>query len=421
MTIHVFPASRDMPGLIWPDTNKHNLPKPRSQQNVEMVLRITGVELFYDAFASRPMMRREGRSVPLDDAAVLDLFFEAENLGLECRKEWFTDCLVNLASRSPKNTVREKLDALIWDGKQRLDGWLVRHAEGDDTLFSIAAFTLALVASVRRVRQPGCKWDQLVVLEGPQGGGKSTFLRILAGGGEYFTDALPIGADGKETLEIAHGKLIIELGELAGIGKREVALVKQFVSRQTDRARLAYAKSAVEVPRQFTIWGTTNDNEYLADPTGNRRFWPLRVGRIDLELLRADVDQLWAEAAAIEALGHSLLLPEYLWADAAEAQRHRRMSDTWEDAISQKLEPFLGQPVKVTTLDVLLSLGVELSKQTPRKEPMRVAGILKGLGFASIQIGKARRAAWLRGDAAEARRIVCSGLNGSLKFEGQIS
>lgn len=415
MTIHVFPASRDMPALIWPDTNKDNLPKPRSQQNVETFLRTTGVELFYDAFAARPMMRREGRDIPLDDAAVLCLFFEAENLGLQCRKEWFTDCLVNLANRNPKNKVREELDALIWDGKQRLDGWLVRHAEGDDAPFPIKAFTLALVASVRRVRQPGCK-----------------FWRVLRGAASQRSCvSSPVATSTSLTLcrsEQTAKKLSKSRTASASSSWESWRASVSVRSRQSSfsflacrTARLAYAKSVSEVPRQFTIWGTTNDSEYLADPTGNRRFWPLRVGRIDLEQLRADVDQLWAEAAAIEALGQPLLLPEYLWADAAEAQRHRRMSDTWDDAISQKLEPFLGEPVKVTTLDVLLSLGVELSKQTPRNEPMRVAGILKGLGFASIQIGKARQKAWLRGDAVEARRIVCSEPKGSFKFEGQMS
>lgn len=122
------------------------------------------------------------------------------------------------------------------------------------------------IAAVRRIRSPGTKFDQIVVLEGPQGCGKSTFVQILAGGAELFTDALRLGAQEKETIEITAGKIIVELGELRDASKRDLSAIKHFASRQADRARLSYDVFASEIPRQFTIWGTTNDSEYLADP-----------------------------------------------------------------------------------------------------------------------------------------------------------
>src|SRR5690606_15687872 len=125
----------------------------------------------------------------------------------------------NFANHDKRNAVLNEINALEWDGIPRLDGWLVRYAQGRDTEYDREAFKLCCIAMARRIRHPGTKFDQIPVLEGIQGGGKSTFLRILSRGDGLFTDALSIGADDRETLEIAHGKLIVELGELAGIGR----------------------------------------------------------------------------------------------------------------------------------------------------------------------------------------------------------
>lgn len=390
----------------WPDLDQNNAPRGKSQSNIAAFLDRISAEVFYDEFAARHMIQRDNATASLDDAAMLKLYFDADALGLRTPRDWFRDCITNIANCDRRNKVRQAIDALQWDGRPRLDGWLVAHAGGRDTEFDRTAFTYALVAMVRRVRSPGVKFDQIIVLEGHQGGGKSSFLRILAGGDECFTDALPIGADDRQTLEIAHGKLIVELGELAGIGAKELGSVKAFASRQRDRARLAYGRTVTEVPRQFTVWGTTNDSEYLRDPTGNRRFWPLTVGRIDLDRARADRDQLISEAAAIEALGEPIALPEHLWAAASEAQSSRLLSDTWEDAIRDKLAEFRDDALKVTTGDVLTVLGVALEKQE-RPAQMRVSGIMRRLGFEPRPMGKLRLRGWVRGDVGRAYRIVC--------------
>lgn len=405
----------------WPAVGQDETPIHKSQENVAHFLRKSGVQIYLDAFASKLMIERAGSRAPLDDAALLELYFAADRMGLRPPKIWFVDCLANMAQQAPRNAVLEAINALVWDGKPRLDGWLGRHAGGTNGLYERHAFTCAWVAMVRRVRRPGVKFDQIVTVEGPQGCGKSTLLRIFARDDALFTDALPIGASDRDTLEIAHGKLIVELGELAGIGKRDLAAVKAFASRQNDRARLAYARFAVEVPRQFTIWGTTNDSEYLADPTGNRRFWPLRVKLIDLNQARSDVDQLWAEAAALEADGHPLTLPKELWGDAAHEQAARLVSDTWEDALADKLEGYGGRAVKVRTSDVLLAIGVSIERQD-RQNTQRVAGVLRRLGFEDgIKIGKARTRGWQRGGTVPAILLSCDGLGGHLRTKGEIA
>ena len=124
-----------------------------------------------------------------------------------------------------------------------------------------------------------------------------------------------------------------ESADLTGLKKAEVERVKAFASRQVDRARPAYGRVREDRPRRCTQWATTNDDAYLASQTGNRRFWPLPVGRIDVEALRRDRDQLWGEAATLEAKGASIVLDPALWPAAADEQEKRRIRDTWEDVI----------------------------------------------------------------------------------------
>jgi len=413
MTVTPFPNSN-----TWPATNKETgAIVHKSQANVGRFLRLIDCEIYLDTFSSRPMIVRDGVTSAIDDAAVLKLFFEADEMGLKPPKPWFQDCLSNIANSDRRNAVRDEIDALAWDGTPRLDGWLVRHAQGRDTEYDRQAFKLCCIAMVRRLRHPGTKFDQIPVLEGSQGGGKSTFLRILSRHDDLFTDALGIGADDRETIEIAHGKLIVELGELAGISKRDLNNVKAFASRQSDRARLAYARFAIETPRQFTIWGTTNDHEYLSDPTGNRRFWPLKVGRFDLDQAKADCDQLWAEAAVLEANGHPLMLDPKLWTAASEVQRARLVADTWEDAISHKLDLFRNHAIKVRTGDIMLSIGVKLDRQD-RQTQMRTATIMQRLGFQPCRIGHARARGWLRGRAEQAIIVACAIENGDFHSAG---
>jgi len=401
----------------WPATDREGKIIHKAQENVAHFLKMVGAELYFDAFASRLMIIMDGITSAVDDADVLKLYFEADALGLKPPKQWFVDCIVNIGNNDRRNLIRDEINALVWDGQPRLDGWLVRHAQGRDTEYDRQAFTLCCVAMVRRIQHPGTKFDQIPVLEGPQGGGKSTFLRVLARGDDYFTDALNVGATDKETLEIVHGKLIAELGELAGIGKKELNHVKAFASRQSDRARLAYGKFTTECPRQFTIWGTTNDSEYLSDPTGNRRFWPLNVGKFDLAQARKDCNQLWAEAATLEANGHPLTLPEHLWSDAAEVQKARLISDTWADAIGEKLDLFRDRAIKVRTGDTLLSIGVPLERQD-RGAQMRAASIMRRLGFEPCFIGRRRLAGWRRGASGDAITLSCPGSNCNFISEG---
>jgi predicted P-loop ATPase len=126
-----------------------------------------------------------------------------------------------------------------------------------------------------------------------------------------------------------------ENADLAGMRRADVEHVKAFASRQVDRARPAYGRVREDRPRRSIEWGTTNNREYLLSQTGNRRFWPLETGKIDIEALKRDREQLLGEAATYEAAGESITLHENLWGDAREAQEQRRAADPWEDILTR--------------------------------------------------------------------------------------
>jgi predicted P-loop ATPase len=203
-----------------------------------------------------------------------------------------------------------------------------------------------------------------------------------------FSEDLPLGVGSKETIERTRGKWIIEASEIRGLRDREVEQLKHFLSRQVDGpVRLAYARLSAEVPRQFVLIGTTNMTGYLRDQTGGRRFWPVQTQQFDVEAIRRDRDQLWAEAASREAYGESIRLDPKYWKAAGREQEARRVDDPWE-AI---LEPLFENPdiwessVGMTTQYVRSSaiweaLGVKADARN-NHHAARVAAIAQRFGF----------------------------------------
>jgi predicted P-loop ATPase len=179
------------------------------------------------------------------------------------------------------------------------------------------------------------------------------------------------------------GVWLYEIADLTGMRKTEIEHIKAFASRTVDRARPAYGRFRVDRPRRTVFFATTNDEDYLQSQTGNRRFWPVPVGRIDLEALARDRDQIWAEAVVREAEGKPIHLPESMWHAASEEQNQRTESDEWAAAIHN----YLNMPDKikadVSITDVLVDnqfLRLE-SGRVGRREQMRAGSILRRLGF----------------------------------------
>lgn len=259
--------------------------------------------------------------------------------GFDPGKELMCDALRLECLEHSFDPIREYLDGLKWDGVPRIDQWLTRYCGADDTALNQAFGRKWLVAAVRRVREPGCKFDFMLVLEGPQGQGKSSLLKILAGGDENFSDAEIIGDGKKEQQEAVQGIWIYEISELEGMSKHDVTAIKLFLSKTHDKARPAFGRARVDRARRCVFAGTTNDEGYLRDPTGNRRVWPVKTTKrlFELEAVAQDRDQLWAEAAAAEATGEPLAIPMELWSAAGIEQQARVTQDAWEDLIGRRL------------------------------------------------------------------------------------
>lgn len=388
--------SRDKDGKVYAN----------HQGNVRLALRKLGVSVRHDAFADRMLIAGLPERGPnLDDAALDRLWLAIdERFGFRPALEFFNKVVMDEARNARFHPVRDYLDALRWDGTPRLDRWLAVYGGADDTPYTRAVGALVLVAAVRRVRQPGVKFDEMLVLESAQGTNKSSALRALAVRDEWFVDDLPLNAEGKVVIERLAGRWIAEAGELKGMRKGEVEHLKAFLSRQEDTARLAYGRLPVIVPRQCVIVGTTNSERYLRDLTGNRRFWPVRVEGFDLDRLRADVDQLWAEAAEREATGESIRLDPALWAAAGEEQDARRVEDPFALALSLALGDQTGKISAHAVWDVLrIPVG-----QRTQEHNARVGDAMRELGFerTKLRFGGQPEWAYVRGTPEERCQFI---------------
>ena len=253
-----------------------------------------------------------------------------------------------VADDRPYHPIRDFLELLPeWDGEQRVDTLLIDFLGAVDNGYVRAVTRKTLVAAIARVMNPGCKFDTMLVLAGPQGKGKSTLIAKLAG--EWFSDSLLLSdAKDKTAAEKLQGYWILEIGELAGMKKTEIEVLRGFLSRQNDIYRAAFGRRTTPHPRQCIFIGTTNADTYLRDITGNRRFWPVKTpggsGRGSWEITKAEVEQIWAEALHYYRNGESLYLSKELEPLAVREQREAMEIDDREGMVRDYLDTLL--PVK---------------------------------------------------------------------------
>ncbi|MFD2692466.1 virulence-associated E family protein [Sporolactobacillus shoreicorticis] len=238
-------------------------------------------------------------------------------------KQNVADAMAEVKQDNAFHPIRDYLNGLQWDGKKRLDTLLIDYLSADDTPYVRAVTRKMLIAAVGRVMQPGIKFDQILVLVGPQGAKKSYFIRRLGHG--WTSDSLD-SIKGKDAYEQLQGAWLIELAELKATRRAETEAVKHFTAKQVDRFRVSYGHHVDEFPRQCVFFGTTNISMFLIDKTGNRRWWPVTVRKqkhkkdIWNDLKGEELDQIWAEAKAAWDARESLLLSPELEKAAQEMQ-----------------------------------------------------------------------------------------------------
>lgn len=284
------------------------------------------------------------------------------------------------------NPVIDWLEQLEWDGIERMDHWLTSHCQAVDDAYTRAAARNIFLGAVGRAMKPGIKLDTMVVLEGDQGVGKSSVVRIL--GGEYSLEGLPINdLRNKDVVTALLGKWFVELDELDVARKTTAEALKSFLSRTSDRVRMAYARETKDFPRRCVFIGTTNDSSYLKDATGNRRFLPVRIGKVDLAGLARNRDQLFAEALAVWKANpdeSALVLPSDLWVEAATRQEERRLADPWEE----RLEDFVSKEGAADFYQagelLVDAIGKDVSNQN-QNDFRRVKQVMTRMGWESVQ------------------------------------
>ena len=259
-----------------------------------------------------------------------------QNAEICAPKHVVADAVESVANENPFHPVRDWLNDLQWDRRPRLDGWLQDYCGVEDTRYSRAVGARYLISAVARVFQPGCKADCALILEGEQGIGKSTVLRRLFE--PWFTDEIADLGSKDSAMQLA-GVWCIEMAELDAMRGAEVSRIKAFLSRTNDRYRPPYEKRVVDVERQCVFAGSVNEAEYLRDPTGGRRFWPVHCLKADEAGIHAVRDQLWAEAVVRYRGGEPWHLHEKELVDeAAEEQAARLSQHPWIDPIRRWLD-----------------------------------------------------------------------------------
>lgn len=265
------------------------------------------------------------------DMVLVKRWFSDTEFGIEPNANAILEATTLVAHRLAVHPVRDWLSSLQWDGKPRISTWIRDFCEGEaEEPYLSEVSRKFLLAMVKRVFEPGCQWDYVLVLEGKQGKYKSSIARALASD-KWFMDNLPDLKD-KDAMLNLQGKWLIELGELTNVKRTDYNLVKTYLVRRYDTVRPHYGRIMADVPRQSVFIGTVNEGQYLKDPTGNRRYWPVKVGECDVKGLTEVRDQLFAEAYHVyKNENEMLMLGAEATKQATEAQEDRKVNDDASD------------------------------------------------------------------------------------------
>jgi predicted P-loop ATPase len=370
----------------------------------------------YDEFSERVVLRQpapgfppDTRPYPREWSDAMDVYAQCwlQRAGLLINSANVTASAVQAVAREKQNCfhpVRDYLESLVWDGIERADHWLEMCFGAEQSNYTSAVSRCWLISAIARVFAPACQVDCSMLLIGRQGVGKSSGLRALVPRDEWFADSVSTLASRDSRLEL-RGKWIIELSELSSLRRAEIEAVKSFLSERVDHFREPYGRHAHDFPRQCVFSASTNDETPLLDSTGNRRFWPVKVNQVNVEMMKQNREQLWAEAYVYFKRGEPWHLDSTELQHAAEAEQKRAYAPgPWDERISEWIEnpkrrigmeweatPWAGsEKGRINIGDVLgHCIGLEVSKweQGGGAAAKSVGRTLRHLGYHVVQAG----------------------------------
>jgi hypothetical protein len=377
-------------GGNWPDGQfKNGNPKKGILNIIEAIKRL-GIDCVWDEFRQKERWRgHEDRSFDGDvsDAAVVITRRNIhKQFGFYPSSAQTSEAITCACRDNKSDPVLEYFAGLKWDGQPRLEKMLHRYLGAPDTSLNSAIGVKFMGAVIRRAKQPGCKFDQQLVVQGEQGAMKSTFCEDLAVFPDLYTDTGDLSGSIKDQMEIIQGKQIIEFPELAGYNRASREHNKAMLSRKVDRSRLSYARYATDAPRRSVPIATTNEAAFLSDPTGERRTWHFNMTSYDRDAFLRDKDQLYAEAVAREP-------NEKLWLDTPELKaEHDAMVATAKapDELVDQLTDLVGEvwdingekEERASVADIKMKLGLSMVDSIRLHSfGRRLADAMKTLGW----------------------------------------
>lgn len=388
------PAPGTLPALPFDVTEKTGQPVAKIS-NIMLALAEpawTGIRIAYDQFKDEVLLSTdEGanwRAFTDDDYTRLRLYFESVGGFTPVPKELMRDCVLLVAQDNAVDTailwLRDKVPA--WDGVDRIETFYPHYLRTVDTPYARAIGKYMWTAMAGRVLVPGIKADMVPIWVGAQGTLKTTAVNSLVPDDQFFTE-IRFDSKDDDLARQLRGKLVAEIGELRGLHTRELEAIKSFITRRVEEWVPKYREFRTSFKRRVVFIGTTNEDEFLGDASGNRRWLPIAVGVVDRAAIERDRLQLWAEAR------DRFLSAGVGWQGvvelAAEAHEMYRQRDSWEELVAAWLEErdpvsASGKPRKelgVTVHELLNDgLGIDVSRCT-RSDEMRVAKICKFLGM----------------------------------------
>lgn len=355
-------------------------------------------EITFNKEPDFPTLHHKGDSISDDDVSALRQYI-IDKYNIEFSKENVQESIRTEALKIQYHPVREWLRGLKWDGVKRVHTLFPKYFQAEDNEYTREIGRILMLALCKRVDQPGCKYDYMVILDGEQGVGKSRALQIL--GGQWYA-SIDLMANYRDLVTDLAGGWVIEVEEMAAFSKRDIETLKSIITKSVDKVTLKYNKWASVIPRQCVLVGTINTitDDYLRDPTGNRRFLPIEVGRVDCSQLQQDRDQLFAEAWHIYNNNKQVIL--YITDETIELSAEEvRSQKTGKDPFFDTIEEWVDKKIKLGEDCIQIKTVWEEAldgdiKQLNKSIQNRIGVILRQLGFRNrvIRFGETTKRLW---------------------------